>query len=87
MDIDKNELLERLTEVIAHRVQWTGDDEFSWPGALNGYAYVSEGENVSLFPEDGQFSVEIPMSILGAAENDAVAYVNVTVEISEVEEI
>ena len=87
MDIDKNELRERLTEVIANRIEWTGDNEFDWPGAYDGVAFVGEGENVSLFPEDGQFSIEIPMSLLGSAENDTVAYVNVTVQITEVEEI
>ena len=87
MDIDIQELTERLTEVIAHRIEWCGDDEFDWPDAFQGVAYVGEGEGTSLFSEDGQFSIEIPMSLQGSSENDAVAYVNVTVEVSDVEEI
>lgn len=85
MSIDKNLLRERLTEVIAHRIEWNGDDEFDWEGAYSGTAFAGEGENTITFPEEGQFSIEIPLSILGSPENDAVAYVNVSVQVTEVD--
>lgn len=85
MGIDMELLRANLTEVIAHRIEWSGDNEFPFPGAYYNLAYAYEGQNSTVIPEDGKFSVEIPVSILGSEEADAVAYVNVTVTVTDVE--
>lgn len=87
MDIDIQKMKERLTGVIANRIAWSIGDEFNWDGGYGGTAYAEEGECNEVNHEKGQIRAEIPLSINDPDESDAVAYINVTVEVTDVEEI
>lgn len=87
MNIDKSLLREKLVEIIAHRVEWCGDNEFEWAGAAHDTGYAAEPEEVDTFPNLGKFSAVIPLSILGTDEMDVNAHIVVTVDLIDLEEI
>ena len=87
MNINKSLLREKLVEIIAHRVEWYGDNDFEWAGAAYDLGYAAEAEDVGTFPEIGKFAAVIPLSILGSEDMDVNAHITVTVDLIDLEEI
>ena len=84
MSINKNDMREKIVDVMGTRLAWGDGETFAWPNAYEGEAYAHEAEVESTNSSEGQLLVTIPLSISDEDEPDTWVQVAVQLTIAEI---